>query len=238
MSSLNYTAPAEATNLVAVELAADRSICIYAYAATDVIVDVFGVMAAPAGSLAERISFDKTVWPDFTPAGQDYAVVCNAGTTSLTMRLDLLPGASATLDGAPVSSGAVTRQVATDQLLTLAITRGAESRTYYFRCLPADFPTLDVDRPGNPSPGWYLTTFGVGRQRRGTVQRDLRQPRRAGLVQAHPGPDARLQAPVERHDGLRAPAGSGLRRATRYAVISTPRSAARCRPASARTARS
>ncbi len=161
VSSLNYTAPGEATNLVAVELAADRSICIYAYAATDVIVDVFGVMAAPTGSLVERLSFNKRVWPDFTPAGPDYAVVCNAGTTTLDVQLDLLPQVTATLDGAPVTSGALTRQVQTDQLLTLTLTRGGQSTSYYFRCLPADFPTLAVNRPGDPAPGWYLTTFGI-----------------------------------------------------------------------------
>ena len=101
VSSLNYTAPAEATNLATVELAADRTICIYAFAATDVIVDVFGVMAAPAGSLVERLSFNQHVFPEFTPAGADYAVACNAGTTSLSMQLELLPQVTATLDGVP-----------------------------------------------------------------------------------------------------------------------------------------
>ena len=161
VSSLNYTAPAEATNLATVELAADRTICIYAFAATDVIVDVFGVMAAPAGSLVERLSFNQHVFPEFTPAGADYAVACNAGTTSLSMQLELLPQVTATLDGVPVSSGLLTRQVATDQLLTLTLTRGGQSMSYFFRCLPADFPALTVDRPGNPAPGWYLTTFGM-----------------------------------------------------------------------------
>ncbi len=163
VSSLNYTAPAEATNLATVELASDRTICIYAFAATDVIVDVFGVMAAPAGSLAERISFNQHVFPEFTPAGADYAVACNAGTTSLSMQLELLPQVTATLDGVPVSSGLLTRQVVTDQLLTLTLTRGGQSMSYFFRCLPADFPALTVDRPGNPAPGWYLTTFGVAK---------------------------------------------------------------------------
>ncbi len=161
VSSVNFTAPAEATNLATVELASDRSICIYSFAATDVIVDVFGVMAAPPGSLAERMSFNKRVFPDFTPAGQDYAVACDAGSTALSIQLDLLPGVSATLDGQPVPSGTINRPVATDQLLRLVLTRGADVKPYFFRCLPADFPTLDVERPGNPSPGWYLTTFGV-----------------------------------------------------------------------------
>ena len=126
VSSLNYTAPAEATNLVAVELAADRSICIYAFAATDVIVDVFGVMAAPAGSLAERISFDKTVLPEFTPTGPDYAVVlqrrdrrrcrCNSICCPARARRSTVRRCR---------RGPITRQVATDQLLTLVLTRGA-----------------------------------------------------------------------------------------------------------------
>ena len=77
------------------------------------------------------------------------------------MQLELLPQVTATLDGGPVSSGLLTRQVATDQLLTLTLTRGGQSMSYFFRCLPADFPALTVDRPGNPAPGWYLTTFGM-----------------------------------------------------------------------------
>ena len=33
-------------------------------------------------------------------------------------------------------------------------------RNYHFRCVPTDFPRFDVLRPGNPTPGWYLTTSG------------------------------------------------------------------------------
>jgi hypothetical protein len=161
VSSLNYTSNTEATNLVAVELAADRTICVYASQPTDVIIDVFGVMAAPAGSLAERITLSSRTWPDYNPAAADFAVACGSGTTSLDITLDLLPNVTATLDGQAVTSGTVNRPVATDQLLNLTLRRGSQITTQLFRCLPADFPTLSVQRPGNPAPGWYLTTFGM-----------------------------------------------------------------------------
>ena len=47
-----------------------------------------------------------------------------------------------------------------DQALTLRFVRAGQSATYSIRCLPADFPVLTVDRPGSPTPGWYLTTLG------------------------------------------------------------------------------
>ncbi|MEJ7764844.1 MAG: aryl-sulfate sulfotransferase, partial [Acidimicrobiales bacterium] len=35
---------------------------------------------------------------------------------------------------------------------------------YWIRCLPHDFPEMQFDRPGSPSPGWYLTgNFGLAK---------------------------------------------------------------------------
>ena len=109
-------------------------------------IDLFGVMRAPLGSLAERISFGVRTWPAFTPAGTDYAIDCNAGTTTLDVRVDPLPLTTVSLDGAALAPGSNPRPATTDQLLTLTLQRGMQTRTYYFRCLPADFPEL-VDRP-------------------------------------------------------------------------------------------
>jgi len=163
VSSLNFTAGSEATNLATVKLGADRTICILASAPTDIVVDVFGVMAAPEGSFTERMSFDKPVWPTFDPAATDYAIECDAGTTTLGIDLELLPFTTATVNQplAAVGSGPITRQLRTDDLLTVKLTRQGEEQSYHFRCLPTDFPKLTVDRPGEPSPGWYLTTFGI-----------------------------------------------------------------------------
>jgi hypothetical protein len=42
----------------------------------------------------------------------------------------------------------------------VSTTRQGILRDYNFRCVPTDFPRLEVLRPGNPTPGWYLTTSG------------------------------------------------------------------------------
>ena len=214
VSSLNYTAPAEATNLATVELASDRTICIYAFAATDVIVDVFGVMAAPVGSLAERISFNQHVFPEFTPAGADYAVACNAGTTSLSMQLDLLPQVTATLDGAPVGSGTITR-AGGDRPTADPDADARRAVDELFLPVPASgLPGADGRSPRQPGGRvvpHHVRGGKAANRPAGRVQRDLRQPRCARLVQAHAGARARFQAAVERHARLCAATRPGVR---------------------------
>ena len=168
VSSLNFTRGQDATNLATVKLGADRKICVLASAPTDVVVDVFGVMNAPAGSPFGRLSVDKTTWPAFNAAGSDYAVECgaDAGVANVSIDLELLPFTAASISvagSAPVSvaSGTFTREMRKDQLLVVSTTRQGVQRDYHLRCVPVDFPKLSVERPGNPSPGWYLTTFGV-----------------------------------------------------------------------------
>ena len=54
-------------------------VCVKASQAVDLVIDLFGAMTPPTGSLAERLSFTgRTVFPDFTPDGSDYAVICDA----------------------------------------------------------------------------------------------------------------------------------------------------------------
>jgi hypothetical protein len=167
VSTLNYVTGEAATNLATIELGADRQVCIVSSVATNVIVDVFAVMTAPPGSPFERLSFDKPTWPPFNPDATDYVVECGAGTGSstVTMTLDVLPFTSASVsvsDGpvTPVGTGRTSVSMREDQLLKLATTRAGAARDYHFRCVPPDFPRLDVNRPGSPSPGWYLTTSG------------------------------------------------------------------------------
>ena len=160
-----------ATNLATIELGVDRRVCIVSSVRTNVIVDVFAVMTAPPGSPVERLSFDKPTWPPFNAAATDYAIECGAGTTagggtsSVAMSIDLLPLTTATLSvaGGPpaaVGTGTTSFVLATDQPVVLATTREGVARNYHFRCVPTDFPRLEVQRPGNPSAGWYLTTSG------------------------------------------------------------------------------
>jgi hypothetical protein len=102
------------------------------------------------------------VFPDFTADGSDYAVVCDAAETALTLHLDVLPGVSARVNGVAHAPGDVDLVAGADALTTVDLQRGASRTTYFFRCVPPDFPPLDVHRTGPTSPGWYLTTFGFG----------------------------------------------------------------------------
>lgn len=162
VSNLNYRAGQTTSNLATVRLASDRTICVYTIQETDIIIDLYGQMVT-TDSLAEQISFDRDVFPPFDPAATDYAIKCGAGTTSVNMTLELLPGSTASLDAPQqnIGSGTVNRQLTTDQVLTLTLQRDSTQSQYRFRCLPGDFPDLTVQRPGQPTPGWYLTTFGA-----------------------------------------------------------------------------
>ena len=161
-SSLNFGVLENASNLVPVELSSAREICIYAHTATDVVVDLFGVMAAPDDSLVERLSFSGMgVWPPYTPTGSDYGVRCGAGTAALDITIDTLPFASARVDGIAVEDGVEHRVDAVNgDIVTVELLRRSERSVHHFRCLPADFPDLAVEAEGTSSPGWYLTTFG------------------------------------------------------------------------------
>ncbi len=171
VSTLNYVTGEAATNLATIELGSDRQVCIVSSVRTNVIVDVFAVMSAPAGSPVERLSFDKPTWPPFNAAATDYAIECGAGTSvtggtaSVTMIVDLLPFTTATLSvaggpAAAIGTGTTSFVLAADQPVVLATTRQGVAKNYHFRCVPTDFPRLEVLRPGNPSAGWYLTTSG------------------------------------------------------------------------------
>jgi hypothetical protein len=167
VSTLNYVTGEAATNLATIELGVDGRVCVVSSVRTNVIVDVFAVMTVPAGSPVERLSFDRPTWPPFNPAATDYVIECaaGAGTAEVAMSIDLLPFTTASVSvtggpAVPVGTGTANVSVRTDQLVTLSTTRLGAVKNYHFRCVPADFPRLDVQRPGNPTPGWYLTTTG------------------------------------------------------------------------------
>jgi hypothetical protein len=90
-----------------------------------------------------------------------------AAGSNVELSVDLLPFTSATLSvaGQPATAlgtGSVTVPLRADQPLLVSTTRQGIPLDYHFRCVPNDFPKLEVLRPGNPTPGWYLTTFGFG----------------------------------------------------------------------------
>ena len=159
-SSLNYTPDGESTNMVAVDLSVSGEVCFFTRSPVHLVVDLFGVMAAPDEMLVERLAFDEFTWPPFTADGTDYIVEC--GNQPVDLELDLLVSTTARVNGVPVSSGTIDLPVHDDDLTWLQLRRSNEVRDYWFRCVPDDFPRLEIDRPGNPTPGWYLTTLRTG----------------------------------------------------------------------------
>lgn len=153
-SAVNYTAGGATSNLVTVELATSGELCVATSTAADVIVDLFGVLTAPPDSLVERVTFGTETWPPYTVDGTDYAVRCDA---SARLELDLLAGTSARVNGVVVPSGTVSLSGADGTLTSVRLSRAGTTRTHWFRCVPDDFPRIDVERSGPTAPGWYLT---------------------------------------------------------------------------------
>jgi hypothetical protein len=163
VSTVNFYDPGPATNLAVVELGDDGSVCAKASIGTHVVIDRVGYVAPPDGGLAARLEMrGREAFPAFDPDGTDHAVVCGAGPTKVVVDIEVVPGARARIDGQPVADGATAVTVPQDGLFTVELARQQRKQTYFFRCVPPDFPVLDVERTGDPAPGWYLTTFGMG----------------------------------------------------------------------------
>lgn len=101
--------------------------------------------------------------PAFSPDIHDYVVRCGPGPNSLQMVTRAAPGTVATIDApsAPssVQPGTVSLDVYEDQAVVVDVTAGDVTQSYWVRCLPHDFPALEVSfhpDAGTPSPGWYL----------------------------------------------------------------------------------
>jgi hypothetical protein len=156
-SAVNFAPGGPSTNMVIVDLSSTGEVCFFASAGVHLVVDLFGVMTAPDDVLVERLGFDAFTWPPYTPDGTDYVVECHDGPVDL--RLDLLTSTTARVNGVPVRSGTIDLPVDDDDLTWVQLRRGATIRNHWFRCVPDGFPRLDVDRPGDPGRGWYLTTL-------------------------------------------------------------------------------
>jgi Arylsulfotransferase (ASST) len=158
VSSLNFDAKGEATNLVTVPVGQDGRICVFASIATQVVIDEFATLQAPG--LAKRLVITGGVpFPTFDATGLDYDMICPAAGADLSIFAVGTPQVVVAIDGVATTALTV-KHLAVDGLLRLKFTRGAESTEYTLRCLPPDFPPYNIDRPIAPQPGWYLGGMG------------------------------------------------------------------------------
>ena len=165
-SSLNYDLD-QTANLVVTALSADGEICVFAQTAVDVVIDLVGVVTGPPDSLVNQLSFsevDGTLLPldqPFVADAADYTTQCD-GERTVGLRLGLAPRVTASINGVEVAErDAVAPDLpitlTDDGLVTIELTRGSETVTYFVRCLPPDFPIPNVEVADGATPGWYLT---------------------------------------------------------------------------------
>jgi hypothetical protein len=125
---------------------------------------LFSVRAPAVRPLASLTVSPLALSPAFSPATSDYVVRCAAGTNSLTFTMTAEAGGTVQLTKptttAPSASQSPTVGLTPNQAAVIHATNAAgASSDYWVRCLPPDFPTLDVTKHpenGDPTPGWYL----------------------------------------------------------------------------------
>ncbi len=163
VSTLNTLPALTVANLLTVELSDEGTICVLSNTSGDVVLDLVGLMVTTAGAPLNEITFDGVdVWPVFSVAGSDYALECGVGTNDVSVTMTTHRGRVARIDGELVGDNeSATLQLAADDVVTVELSRsGVATIEYHFRCLPADFPGLTVEQPGEPQPGWYVTGLG------------------------------------------------------------------------------
>lgn len=117
----------------------------------------------PSGApeLAALSVSPRGMYPAFSPEIHDYAIPCSAGNNTLTFRATAATGARArwrTPAGRELLDGEAALMVVPEDSAVIVDVEGGGGATseYWIRCLPGDFPALDVRRPGAVNAGWYL----------------------------------------------------------------------------------
>lgn len=114
-----------------------------------------------------------TLSPSFDPGITDYVLRCQAGPNTIQVTFTAVPGGSLDVAGKGGHTVSLSPTLVENEAFVISASRpnksngrGAEGGQdasdpqhvlYWIRCLPHDFPQLNVTKPGQPSPGWYLT---------------------------------------------------------------------------------
>jgi Arylsulfotransferase (ASST) len=157
-SSLNFAPGQDVTNLVTV----DANTCVTGTGVAHVVVDRLGWFGRPGGLASLSAGTPGTLQPEFEPDGHDYSVPCAAGSNTIAIEADAVPGRTVSIAGG-ASSASVARAVSLlpNEVANIVVTApNGSTETYALRCLPPDFPAFTAHVPGSPAPGWYLTTLG------------------------------------------------------------------------------
>ena len=159
VSTLNTFSNREVSNLLTVQLSGDGTVCVFSPRAADVVLDLVGLMVVPDRSPFEMLDVSGVdVFPAFDPAGSDYAMACEVAGNEINFTVIGHRVGVVSIDGVSLGiDGKRSIEPQPDDIVTVTVGgSGAPATSYHFRCLPSDFPKLNVERPGNTAPGWYL----------------------------------------------------------------------------------
>src|ERR1039457_4836425 len=106
---------------------------------------------------------DAMLVPPFSPATHDYYVQCAADANAFTVSMAASGGSTCHLlqpsQSAPAIEQTLPLQVNENDAIVAAATDGLTTEEYWIRCLPHDFPRLQMTlhpEAGSPTPGYYL----------------------------------------------------------------------------------
>jgi hypothetical protein len=115
----------------------------------------------PANSGAVQITTSTTFSPAFDPAITDYTTTAPGG--SVQFSVNAPTGTQVAVDGHAAQTQSFTTPVklTPGQSFSFVVTASGSAKTYYVRCLPADFPTWTTERPGAPQTEYYAITPNI-----------------------------------------------------------------------------
>ncbi len=99
--------------------------------------------------------------PPFSSGIHDYAARCGSGGNFATLRLSAPSGHTIQYQGSTAASFDIPVTLWENEPLVVRATDPAAASgpptEYWIRCLPRDFPAIEVTDPGTAPVGWYLT---------------------------------------------------------------------------------
>ena len=114
----------------------------------------------PASTGRPLVKVAPPLFPEFNPSVTDYVNRCDPATPS-KVTVTAAQGDTISVNGSPPRTGSAIVDVvqAVGKSFTITLTSGTTTTNYVVRCLPADFPSWTVEKPGTPQAEYYATTL-------------------------------------------------------------------------------
>lgn len=114
---------------------------------------------APPAKAAIFSTTTGTLFPAFNPANTDYVYTPASG-GNMQVMVTAPFGTTVSVDNAAAKPGSFVQSVSLNagQSMSIVVTKGGVSTTYYVRQFPVGFPTWTVTRTGTPQAEYYAIT--------------------------------------------------------------------------------